>query len=889
MDFKKILESMDAIQNNNLAMTGTGFAVNNEVTEEVDSTVDDFPEESSSDDENREPTDDELRDIENECNYCGGTGEQFAECPGGCNGHGCEECHGLGYDKYNMVPCEDCEGTGKKIKITNKISEDYNNENSNINVDSLDLKINKENKKDKNLDIVQKVCKQFFVKTKFLSPKKSKHGNDTILSFNVGIKGFHFDVKHPDKNPYSSFAKMPIEEKNKLKEIKKQFLETCISSGVPKNAVNVKFHFGKGLYANVSVKLHIAPVAKNGPEENSPTTDKEQKSTIEPTGQSFVGKGIYEGKKKVNECISWNLSVDSNGEKHASISADGDEADQLLSILRLSGITGEKSIIPEAKVEVDNESAGEHINEPDEQILDAHTQLVDLSDGPNKPHEQVNRFNKGDNAMAMSRAMENLENSLRGKFKKMLESDEVVDTKKKNPGLCPHCGSKNTRWRGLGSDAKCESCGKKYIAELDESLSPEYLPPEGKSIEDIASSYGYKPTGDYHNSTMGQIKTYAHPTGHILHSSRSTGAWNHVTKDGINSFGSTPSQLQNIMKQHHSKSMISKENNVIAPLRKFPKRTVKGLGESKNNCADCKTCKSKSCKCDCHSKKKPEWLEKAEEKAEKKKVKESFLDNFRDRETSSDEEVINYIFDITKLSKLQVILKINDYKLVKKQDNTSTYKNEYDHNSRIIIQVNWKTHKITVRLSGDSDNIEKINNVIKQKLVEDIRVNRSGAKCSYNDYSCKNAARWRLPNGKLVCDKHKTKDNRKVSESVGETPQERLSSLKKKYNMAIAANAPNKRAIKAEIERVKDEIKSKKVEEALFNFKDKRVNSFGMPTQEGNDRILEILKQSSNAKLNWPETYAMIEHLAMNRKFRSATTTEVRNAAYKYWKENSNY
>lgn len=53
-----------------------------------------------------------------DCEFCGGTGEQFAECPAGCNGStpGCKECDGLGYDKHEMVVCDDCAGTGKKPK-----------------------------------------------------------------------------------------------------------------------------------------------------------------------------------------------------------------------------------------------------------------------------------------------------------------------------------------------------------------------------------------------------------------------------------------------------------------------------------------------------------------------------------------------------------------------------------------------------------------------------------------------------------------------------------------------------------------------------------------------------------------------------------------------------
>lgn len=53
-----------------------------------------------------------------DCQYCGGTGEQFAECPSGCNGAdpNCKECDGNGYNKHEMVVCDDCAGTGKKAK-----------------------------------------------------------------------------------------------------------------------------------------------------------------------------------------------------------------------------------------------------------------------------------------------------------------------------------------------------------------------------------------------------------------------------------------------------------------------------------------------------------------------------------------------------------------------------------------------------------------------------------------------------------------------------------------------------------------------------------------------------------------------------------------------------
>lgn len=142
-----------------------------------------------------------------------------------------------------------------------------------------------------------------------------------------------------------------------------------------------------------------------------------------------------------------------NGTKNTnvSINADGKMAKELIDILKLSGLTNEDkhwsdskykngedkgvggeydehpsyNMCPECEGEgcdycggsgeimesaiiannastQDEEDEHEFENEPDEQVLDAETQLVTLSGGLNGPKKQINPFNKGDNAMTIA-------------------------------------------------------------------------------------------------------------------------------------------------------------------------------------------------------------------------------------------------------------------------------------------------------------------------------------------------------------------------------------------------------------------------------------------------------------------------------------------------------
>ena len=80
--------------------------------------------------------------------------------------------------------------------------------------------------------------------------------------------------------------------------------------------------------------------------------------------------------------------------------------------------------------------------------------------------------------------------------KKVIESEEGKKLKK-NPGLCPFCGSKNTRWRSAEGNAKCDSCGEKNFD--DRLKDKESKLKESEETENECDNCG-APT--QHNATL---------------------------------------------------------------------------------------------------------------------------------------------------------------------------------------------------------------------------------------------------------------------------------------------------------------------------------------------------------------------------------------------------
>lgn len=89
-------------------------------------------------------------------------------------------------------------------------------------------------------------------------------------------------------------------------------------------------------------------------------------------------------------------NVDSKtGNKTVTVTADGAGAEDLMKILSMAGI----AVAPSP---VSNVAVGEQLaNEPAPSTLDARTQLVDMSGGPNAPHGQYNPDRGRDNSMTM--------------------------------------------------------------------------------------------------------------------------------------------------------------------------------------------------------------------------------------------------------------------------------------------------------------------------------------------------------------------------------------------------------------------------------------------------------------------------------------------------------
>lgn len=97
------------------------------------------------------------------------------------------------------------------------------------------------------------------------------------------------------------------------------------------------------------------------------------------------------------------------GNKTVTVTADGAGAEDLMKILTMAGV----AVAPAPVVAVGEQLA----NEPDPATLDAQTQLVGMSGGPNAPRGQYNPDRARDNSMSMvDEAVNNLAAKLRAKF-----------------------------------------------------------------------------------------------------------------------------------------------------------------------------------------------------------------------------------------------------------------------------------------------------------------------------------------------------------------------------------------------------------------------------------------------------------------------------------------
>lgn len=136
---------------------------------------------------------------------------------------------------------------------------------------------------------------------------------------------------------------------------------------------------------------------------------------------------MYEELKHTGDCSSCNGSGKDK---------DGKDCKECLGM----GLNFEKKKDDKKKVKE------EWQNEPNEQTLSAHVQLIDMADGLAKPVKMINKFNKGDNAMTIKRDKETKEgvdesvnalaNKLKNKYRASLAEDkkEVTEWKKTKKG-----------------------------------------------------------------------------------------------------------------------------------------------------------------------------------------------------------------------------------------------------------------------------------------------------------------------------------------------------------------------------------------------------------------------------------------------------------------------
>lgn len=142
-------------------------------------------------------------------------------------------------------------------------------------------------------------------------------------------------------------------------------------------------------------------------------TNKDKYTTIAYKGRKKIG--VFKLKEKemkkfediLNESLHVTTSFNSNGDKSIYINADGEDADALAELIKLSGM-------PQAQCDTHDHAHGqtscdqcgvqeEYSNEPNEQYVSSDTQLNAMSGGLNRPKKQVNPNSSGDNPLAMKR------------------------------------------------------------------------------------------------------------------------------------------------------------------------------------------------------------------------------------------------------------------------------------------------------------------------------------------------------------------------------------------------------------------------------------------------------------------------------------------------------
>lgn len=149
-------------------------------------------------------------------------------------------------------------------------------------------------------------------------------------------------------------------------------------------------------------------------------------TATDATGSSVYGNpSVYENefKKKfdaLTESMNVSVNASNDGNQSMSVSADGEDAVKLGHLLKMAGLfqsSGYKEPCPSCGEMHEGEcTMEEYANEPNEQTQDTDFMTRTISGGLNRPKNQVNPNNPGDNPLAMKnlgKTAINLEDSIK--------------------------------------------------------------------------------------------------------------------------------------------------------------------------------------------------------------------------------------------------------------------------------------------------------------------------------------------------------------------------------------------------------------------------------------------------------------------------------------------
>lgn len=172
----------------------------------------------------------------------------------------------------------------------------------------------------------------------------------------------------------------------------------------------------KKRYGDRGEEVMYATATKMAKEEADVDADKDSAKPAKKSSKNNIfGKGVYEEFERkytslLKESMEISVNTNSQGQKSVSVVATDQDADELAQLLNLSGMEADSSHSSCQTCGastcgcVESESVEEeYANAPEEETMDAMTQLIKLSGGVNGPKRQVNPNNLADNPLAMKK------------------------------------------------------------------------------------------------------------------------------------------------------------------------------------------------------------------------------------------------------------------------------------------------------------------------------------------------------------------------------------------------------------------------------------------------------------------------------------------------------